>query len=28
VASYIQQITRNASLHTDFEWDGDWVRFL
>jgi hypothetical protein len=28
VASYIEQITGKASLHTDFEWDGDWVRFL
>jgi poly-gamma-glutamate synthesis protein (capsule biosynthesis protein) len=28
VASYIGQITGNASLHTNFEWDGDWVRFL
>jgi len=28
VASYIEQITRKASLRTDFEWDGDWVRFL
>jgi hypothetical protein len=28
VASYIEQITRKASLRTGFEWDGSWVRFL
>jgi hypothetical protein len=28
VASYIEQITRKAALRTDFEWDGNWVRFL
>lgn len=28
VASYVEQITRKASLHADFEWDGGLVRFL
>jgi poly-gamma-glutamate synthesis protein (capsule biosynthesis protein) len=28
VASYVEQITRKAALRTDFEWDGNWVRFL
>jgi poly-gamma-glutamate capsule biosynthesis protein CapA/YwtB (metallophosphatase superfamily) len=26
VASYVEQITERAGLHTNFEWDGDWVR--
>jgi len=26
VASYIEQITRRAGLHTNFQWDGNWVR--
>ena len=25
VASYVEQITRKAGLHANFEWDGDWV---
>ena len=28
VASYVEQITKKASLRTHFEWDGNWVRFL
>mgnify|MGYP005850712953 CR=1 FL=1 len=28
VASYVDQITRKAGLHADFEWEGNWVRFL
>jgi poly-gamma-glutamate capsule biosynthesis protein CapA/YwtB (metallophosphatase superfamily) len=28
VASYIEQITRKAALHTKFEWDGGMVRIL
>lgn len=28
VASYVEQITRKASLDTGFEWDGSWVRFM
>jgi len=28
VVSYIEQITRKASLPTDFKWDGSRVRFL
>jgi poly-gamma-glutamate synthesis protein (capsule biosynthesis protein) len=28
VGAYIEQITRKAELRSDFEWDGDWVRFL
>ncbi len=28
VASYVEQITRKASLETGFEWDGSWVRFM
>jgi hypothetical protein len=28
VASYIEQITGRTSLHTNFEWDGNLVRFL
>ena len=28
VAFYVEQITRKAALRSNFEWDGDWVRFL
>jgi poly-gamma-glutamate synthesis protein (capsule biosynthesis protein) len=28
VASYVEQITKKASLRTQFEWDRNWVRFL
>jgi len=28
VASYVEQITRKASLNAEFAWDGDHVRFL
>ncbi|MBN2242707.1 MAG: CapA family protein [Acidobacteria bacterium] len=28
VASYVERITRKASLRTDFEWDGNLVRFM
>jgi poly-gamma-glutamate synthesis protein (capsule biosynthesis protein) len=28
VVSYVERITRKASLNANFEWDGSWVRFL
>ncbi len=28
VASYVEQITGKAALHTHFEWEDGWVRFL